>query len=185
MAFWKRIAAVAIVAVMVFNLSGCSVSRANITEPVEEEPVEEENEYVTYENTYNGYKDTEIGTYERLRAKDLLEEYGFTDYSMDGTKRHYNYTVEDFRSIEELDETYVYALFVICDTETFNVVLEALGYEDLADYLIKRNYVDEEGNPDLIVWTVKNMEEMSEIMVEKSRELEYWSKVTMKETGRT
>ena len=126
MAFWKRIAAVAIVAVMVFNLSGCSVSRANITEPV-----------------------------------------------------------EDFRSIEELDETYVYALFVICDTETFNVVLEALGYEDLADYLIKRNYVDEEGNPDLIVWTVKNMEEMSEIMVEKSRELEYWSKVTMKETGRT
>ena len=87
--------------------------------------------------------------------------------------------------IYELDETYVYALFVICDTETFNVVLEALGYEDLADYLIKRNYVDEEGNPDLIVWTVKNMEEMSEIMVEKSRELEYWSKVTMKETGRT
>ena len=79
MAFWKRIAAVAIVAVMVFNLSGCSVSRANITEPVEEEPVEEEKEYVTYENTYNGYKDTEIATYERLRAKDLLEEYGFTD----------------------------------------------------------------------------------------------------------
>ena len=179
MAFWKRIAAMIVVAVMVFNLSGCSVSKENRTEPVEEEK-----EYVTYENTYNGYKDTEIGIYERLRAKDLLEEYGFTDYSMDGTKRHYNYTVEDFQSIEELYETYVYALFDICDTETFNVVLEALGYEDLADYLIKRNYVDEEGNPDLIVWTVKNMEEMSEIMVEKSRELEYWSKVTMKETGR-
>lgn len=163
MVLWHRMVAFAVLAAMLFGLTGCSVVK------VERPETTEEKQEVTYANTYNGYKDYQIGTYERLRAMDLLEAYGLTDYSMDGRKRHYPYTVEEFRAVTELDETYLYALYILCDRDTFMVVLEALGYEDLEDFLIRMNYVDDEGEPSLFVWAVADMELISEIMVEKSQ----------------
>lgn len=164
MTLWKQIVAFVLITALFCTMSGCPLIKTDSTEPVEE------TKWVSYTNTYNGYKDHEIGAYERLRAKDLLEDCGFTDYSMEGSKRHYNYSAEDFRSVEELDETYLYALYVICDEETFETVLVALGYENLADFLTRMNYVDDEGNPSLLVWSITDMELISGIMVMESKD---------------
>lgn len=150
-------------AILLTALQGCALIGMVSTEP-QEEAVQSE-----YQNTYNGYKDYEIGTYERLRAQDILEDYGFTDYTLDGQKRHYHNSAEDFLAITELDETYLYALYTICDEETFNVFLEVLGYESLADYLTQMDYVDSEGEPSLLAWCIADMEQISKIMAEASQ----------------
>ena len=121
-------------------------------------------ENIEYKNEYNGYSDVEIGIYERLRLGDLLEANGFTDYTMDGQKKSYNYSAEDFKKIEELDETYLYASYIATTKETFMNILTSLGYENLEDFLIKNEYVDENGKGSIYVWCIKNMEEMSLIM---------------------
>lgn len=127
-------------------------------------------ETVEYESEYNGYSDIEIGTYERLRAKDLLDDYGFTDYTEEGNKRNYNYTSEDYKKITELDESYLYALYIITTENTFNEFLKALGYENLQSFLITNNYTDENNKPSLYAWALADLEEISLIMKDKTEE---------------
>ena len=138
-----------------------------------EKPIKESvsiTETFEYQNEYNGYSDTEIGIYERLRLGDLLEANGFTDYKMEGQKKSYNYTAEDFKKIEDLDETYLDASYIATTKETFNNILTSLGYENLEDFLIKNEYVDENGKASIYVWCIKNMEEMSLIMKNATEE---------------
>jgi hypothetical protein len=155
-----KIAIGALVATLALSsLTGCAINKKydnNVDTQVTES--------IKYENEYNGYKDTEIGIYERLRFNDLMEQYNFTDYEMKGNKKEYNYTKEDFQTIEELDETYLYAAYIVTTKETFNNILNALGYENLGVYLVSKGYVDESGKPDLFVWCIKNMEDISLIM---------------------
>lgn len=146
------------------GLTGC-VFKQPI--PPQKEPTSI-SETIEYKNEYNGYSDTEIGIYERLRLGDLLEAHGFTDYTMEGQKKSYNYTKEDFEKIEELDETYLYAAYIATTKETFTNILTSLGYENLESFLISKEYVDKNGKASLYVWCIENMEEMSLIMKQAS-----------------
>lgn len=149
------------------GLTGCTLKKdyTNNTQT-------EQTQTIEYQNEYNGYKDTEIGIYERLRFNDLMEKYNFTDYEMKDNKKNYNYTSEDFKTITELDETYLYAAYTITTKETFNNILNALGYTNFEEFLVSNGYVNESNEPDLMVWCIKNMEEISLIMKNQTAERE-------------
>ena len=79
-------------------------------------------------------------------------------------KNHIIIQQKILKKIEELDETYLYASYIATTKETFMNILTSLGYENLEDFLIKNEYVDENGKGSIYVWCIKNMEEMSLIM---------------------
>lgn len=160
------------IGVLVASLATAGIVSIFAPKNVEEQKIPEQtiSETVEYEREYNGYSDIEIGAYERLRAKDLLDDYGFTDYTEEGNKRNYNYTSEDYQKITELDESYLYALYVITTENTFNEFLKALGYENLQAFLITNNYTDENNKPSLYAWALADLEEISLIMKGKTEE---------------
>lgn len=119
----------------------------------------------------NGFSTYQISTYQNLRLYDLLEAYDFTDYTVDGSKKDYHYTAEQYSQIKELDETYLYAFYTQTTPSTLTAVCKALGYENLEDFLLDNGYVDEDGKPNINVWYKKNKVEMSKIMKKAKDEL--------------
>ena len=142
-------------------LSGCNIHEDYFNNN------DNENNHSSYEQTlndYNGFSIVEIRNYEMLRADDLFSNNGFHSYSMEGTKRKYNYKSSDYKRIKELDETYLYGIYLNTNSSTFNEVLQALGYSDLEDYLIKNNYVNKNGEPSTMAWSNADLEKMSQLM---------------------
>ena len=113
---------------------------------------------------YNGYSLNTIRTYERRRFYSLMRENNLTDYSMNGNKRDYNYTVEDYKKMNGLDETYLYAIYT--NTNDIYDFLEALGYKDIPDFLTKNNYVNEYGKPSVLQWRIETAKDTSQQMLE-------------------
>ena len=58
------------------------------------------------------------------------------------------------------------------DDYTIDEFTKSLGYEDLEDYLIKNDYVDEEGNPSTYNWYNVYLYNMAKIMNELPEEEE-------------
>lgn len=133
---------------------------------------EEFDEMIEKDN-FNGYTTYEIRTYETLRAKEILNNNDLTEYGSfiteNGFKRKYNYKAEDYEKISELDETYLYGMYMVTHQETLNEILKSLGYENLDDFLLKNNYTDVNGNPSIKVWQSMDLVQMSEIMAQMTR----------------
>lgn len=125
------------------------------------------------EDKYHGFSLYDISTYQRLRTYEIMEENGFNNYTTEGTRRNYNYTSEDFKKLDKLDETYLYGFYTSTTGSTLNQVCGALGYENLEDFLIKNNYVDSQGNPSTMVWSQSNSVQISNIMAEQQQQLEH------------
>lgn len=121
----------------------------------------------TIESNYNGYSLYDIHVFENYRLNTLLNNYNLTEYEENNRVRSYSYTVEDYKQISELDDSYLYAFYNMCDTQTVTTVCNALGYQDLNDYLIKNNYITKSGNPDTYEWSEANSENISNIMLEE------------------
>lgn len=116
---------------------------------------------------YNGYSINSIRTYEKRRFYSLMRENGLTDYSQVDKKRDYHYTVEDYIKMEDLDESYLYAIYI--STVNINDFLIALGYTDLQDFLLKNNYVNEQGKPSVKTWRIETAKDISEMMLNELR----------------
>lgn len=115
-------------------------------------------------DTYSGYKPSEIINYEKLRVNDIMQAYGMEDYSIDGIRKNYHYSSSDYEKIIELDETYIHGFYMYSDMNTVTEVCKSLGYDNLTDYLIKNNYVDENGMPSEAKWEEENLEKIGSIM---------------------
>ena len=120
---------------------------------------EEESEFSIYE----------ISVFQQERVKALLEKNKLTDYTVENGRRHYSHTAEDYAKILELDETYLYGFYTLTSRATLDEVCKALGYTDIKDYLIQKQYVDSEGNPDVHVWYKQNKKDMIVIMREQKK----------------
>lgn len=119
----------------------------------------------------NGFTTYQIATYQNIRLYDLLEAYDFTDYSIEGRRRNYHYTEEQFSQIQELDETYLYAFYTQTTSDTLTAVCKSLGYDNLEDFLLDNGYVDKEGKANINVWYKHHKIEMSKIMKKAQEEL--------------
>lgn len=116
---------------------------------------------------YNGYYLSEIETYEYIRFSNLMAENNLTSYTQNGLIIDYNYTVEDYKKMDGLDESYLYTVYR--KTNDLNEFLHVFGYNDLNDYLIKNNYVDKNGEPSTIKWRIETAKDTSEIMLNEAR----------------
>lgn len=134
-------------------------------------------EYTNQENTNdysysnNTYSPSEISMYQKLRVNELMTNYNMTNYTSDPNNSHkriYNYTSEDYKQIEELDETYIYGYYILADSTTVDYVCEALGYTNLYTYLTTNQYVDDMGNPSIDKWYDANNITINNIMIEQS-----------------
>lgn len=126
-------------------------------------------DYKEYQKKYGtyGYSNKEIINYEIARSINLLEENNMTDYEQKayGIKQ-YNYTVEDYKKIDKLDESYLFGFYRATNQSTFSEILITLGYSSLDDFLLKNNYVDENGNPSVNEWMTYELNSTAKIMYE-------------------
>ncbi len=118
------------------------------------------NEYIQteeYQEKYGtyGYSQQEIINYAKEKSINLLEENNMTE---DGKSsygfKHYSYTIEDYKKIDKLDESYLLGFYEGTTQSTFNNILMSLGYNSLDDFLLQNNYVDKNGNPDIAEWNL-------------------------------
>ena len=145
------------------SLSACSFIRCKAFEDAKR-MLEETDDFEQFVEEKN-INLTEIGRVQKVRAAALLEKNGLTEFTVKRIKRHYNYTAEDYRKMEGLDESYLSGFYKLCDEESFAVILKALEYKDLDDFLVKNGYVDESGNPDHQKWyeqEIRNTVELKE-----------------------
>lgn len=114
----------------------------------------------------SGYRVYDVKTYSKLRVNDLFLQYNYIDYKVDNNKRVYNYTFSDYSEVKELDESYIYGIYNFADSKTIDEVCISLGYSNFQDYLMKKGYVDELGNVDLIKWENEELIKMANYMSE-------------------
>lgn len=113
-----------------------------------------------------GYKVLYLKMYAKSCANNLLLEHNFKALETKNGRRTYNYIAEDYRKIEELNEEYIYGFYNLTDKQTLEEVCIALGYEGFKDYLIKNNYVTEDGKEDIINWEKDNLNSIANYMIE-------------------
>ena len=111
----------------------------------------------------------EITLQQKIKIIALLEEYGLTEFTVERIKRHYEYTSEDYKQIKELDDYYLSCFYKLADRESFDVMLKAMGYSDLDDFLLKNGYIDKNGKPDRQQWFEENVRRTFE-MKEQGRQ---------------
>lgn len=122
---------------------------------------------VSNDSINNEFGEYETLKYQRIRLYELLDSYKMDDYSIVNLRRNYNYGVEDYKNIKELDESYLYMFYVDTTLDNVQTVCQALGYENLDDFMIKNEYVNKEGKPDVNVWHRKNKENINKLMKEE------------------
>lgn len=129
------------------------------------------NDTNNYSSSNNTYSLSEISRYQKLRVNELMTNYNMTDYTKDpedNRKRIYNYTSDDYKQIQELDDTYIYGYYLLADTKTVDNVCDALGYSNLYTYLTVNSYVDEQGSPSVEKWYDANTITIKGIMNEQA-----------------
>lgn len=106
----------------------------------------------------------DVRVFERNRLYKLLDDNDITDYIGRYGKRDYNCSEEDYRSVDGLDESYLYAMYFASSREDAETLARALNYKSLDDFLIKKGYVDENGNPSVDYWLADDAIKMAGIM---------------------
>lgn len=113
-------------------------------------------------NNYNVIETTRNYDYDynEIVVNDLMKEissdvrFKMVLSDVDMSENYENNTVEDYKKVMDLEKEDLigfYYLTSMSDIETEKVI-QALGYEDWNDFLIKNNYVDQENKPNKAVW---------------------------------
>ena len=89
-------------------------------------------------------------TLERDEAYQTLTEYGIQVYNENDD--YVSHSVEDYKKIEGLNEVDLLGYYSLLGMNESEKVVQALGYENWNDFLIKNNYVNENGKPDIYKW---------------------------------
>lgn len=142
--------------ILITFLSGCSVGlkNSNSNNYTNDKIVEESNLY--------GYEKGFLKQVEKENAIRLLKHNNLTEYKIVDGKRQYNYSVDDYKNIYRLTDSYLHGFYLLTTKETFNKVLNARGYEDLNEFLINNGYVNEQGQPDINLWEKISLEKRAE-----------------------
>lgn len=93
-------------------------------------------------------------------------------YEMNGMQFYYDmeYSIEDYEKISHMfNEEDMIVYYTCMREEEFNKLLQALGYEDMTDFLIKNNYLDEKGNPSIAILRLSSYERMTKEVESKSK----------------
>ena len=106
----------------------------------------------------------DVRLYERNRLYMLLDDNGIIDFTGRYGKRDYNCTEEDYRSVDGLDESYLYAMYFGSSEEDAETLARALGYSSIDDFLVKKGYVDEDGKPSIDYWAAEDALNIAEIL---------------------
>lgn len=158
--FLKKTISAILSAVIAFSMIGC-VKNDNSNQ------LESMIEYSQLYEDY-GYTDQELCDYEIERLDSLLESNGMGEYTRDeDCLRNYDYTAEDYKSIEGLDDSYLYAMYLTANQQSVDEFSRALGYNDLNDYLESHGYVDDNGYIDGRKWYRDNIMDMAKIKYEE------------------
>lgn len=104
----------------------------------------------------------DVRIYEKARLYNLLDEKGITKYDGQYGLRDYDCTVDDYKMIPELDESYLYSMYSFSSEEDANILAQALGYSSLDDYLIKNGFVDSDGKQSIRYWGAVDAVQMAE-----------------------
>ena len=134
------------------SAAGCGL--INIKETSKDtNPIYEE--YMNIAEDY-GVTSLEINTYQINRLYELLDKYGIDKYEVNGIKREYFLTADDYEKISELDESYLCAMYYSSSKSSANEMAKALGYAGIDDYLIKNDFKDKDGKADFRLWSAAN-----------------------------
>lgn len=154
----KAVHTIAVLTIAMACLAGCSQGKSNTNTQTSSIPS-------TSQSTR--YSESDIRSYEMLRTIDMFDNNNLTDYTLINGERSYNYTASDYKNIKELDESYVHGVFEVCNEQTTNNICEALGYEDLDNYLEVKGFKNGE-KISYTDWNNYNNQMISEIMSEDS-----------------
>ncbi len=124
-------------------------------------------EFNDADETY-GVDPADVYYYRGERLEELLEKYGFIEYTQEDGKRNYIYSADDYKKIEELDDSYLRAMYFLATPDDVNEMAKSLGYENIDDFMIKKGYVDEEGKPDHSYWAAANYVEIAKELSENN-----------------
>lgn len=113
-------------------------------------------------NEKYGYSKQLANDYNRefkYEAKDIMEKY-----NLDPTASH---TVIEYAVlVPELSEENISGFYQLLGQEESEKLVQLLGYSDWNDYLIKHNYVDNNGNPSFDKWKRQWIEDGEKRFVE-------------------
>ena len=110
-----------------------------------------------------GYSQQQAYDYNReyqMEAKDIMEKYRL-DPSVSHTIIEYGILVP------ELSEENISGFYQLLGEEESEKLVQLLGYADWTDYLIKHNYVSENGNPSFNQWKRQWIEDGNKRVVER------------------
>jgi len=102
----------------------------------------------------------EMTIIEMQRFDKLMDDNGLTEYTQDGKVRNYDYTVDDYRQMEGLDESYISCFSSMTNEKTINEVLKVFGYNNLEEYVRAKGFVDDKGNVDIVSWHINCLNEL-------------------------
>ena len=85
------------------------------------------------------------------QAYETWYEYGIKVYDSKA-EEYVSNSVEDYKRIENLSEDDLLGYYALLGMNESEKVVQALGYEGWDDFLIKNNYVNEQGKPDFSKW---------------------------------
>lgn len=84
-------------------------------------------------------------------AQQVLEDNNIDYYNYE-TGEYVSNSVDDYKKIKDLSDENLIGYYELLGKNESEKVVKALGYASWDDYLIKNNYVDDYGNPDLYGW---------------------------------
>lgn len=77
-------------------------------------------------------------------AASIYEKYNMDKYG--------SYTVEDYSKMPDINDDNLIGFYEFKGKEECNKIAQALGYDDLNDYLVKHDYVTADGRPSVSAW---------------------------------
>ena len=85
-----------------------------------------------------------------------LEKYGILGKE--------NVTPEDYRRIEGLNEEQLIYYYSTYGKDASEKVVQALGYEEWDEFLQKKGYINQKGEPDISEWVYEEYQKINDIM---------------------
>ena len=143
--------------VIAMSMIGCTKSNIEDKSTIQQEYSEIYEDY--------GVHTKDIQEYEIERLEKALEETGLIDYTLnEDNLRDYHYTAEDYRKINNLDETYLRSFYSIASDQSVDEMAKALGYNNLHNYLESKGFLYQNGNIDGQTWAAYDSIQIAKIM---------------------
>lgn len=84
-------------------------------------------------------------------AQQELEKYNIKYYD-ESTGMLINHSIEEYAQIKTLNENTLIGYYELLGYDECEKIVQALGYNNWNDYLLQKNFIDKNGNPDIKKW---------------------------------